>query len=512
MWESLNSGDIEPLMRLFPDGVWDPDNKARLIHVLYFRRLLMLKFQKFLRPPSPQDWGRFTANARRVKTLTLVNSTLSDSACTVLSLYAPAKPLLPNLRCLKWVDNRAHEVVFCCSQLFLSTKLQKLEIYHGNGTFLTCSERLVSLLDTVRHIHPPLKHLVIKNGCDDGPQEFCDAVSRLVCALDLEACETNLNVVMSKDAIMHLAKSRSLKTVSLWLRPCLSRRLNDIGCFPAARKIHVDMYTLGDSSGNPILHKVVSPDLEDLTIAIEQDECPTADIAHRLFSGLAQLPDPLRMRTLRFDHKPWLHFGMSGLLPAPGLPQYVFDTQVLEPLFCMRHLTHLQITHVCLDVTDELTRHVVKHFPALETLYLLPGYYSGQHPNATLNSLAIVATGLACLRELGMRFRPVALTDDMTCTPGTPRNRSCVKIEVGDSPLSSAQATPTALFISLCFGNRDLKLAANRSVEGMREHDAERALSLAAWKECEGLLPMLCTARDQERARLAVKNPTMIPL
>lgn len=404
------------------------------------------------------------------------------------------KPLLPNLHHLLWQDEHINDTVFCCSLLFLGPKLRILEYRLQDPLRRPPPERTISVLNAVRHMCPKLEYLAFQNDTQYLPQKLTDIVDELLCALKLKVCK--INVPPSPLTVQHLVRSTSLTTMVIFLNPVTLFYLNDTCGFPAARSIHLCL-DMEDDPSPVIVYNVRSQNLEELLFSFQGNRWPAAAVVYQLFAGVARLPDPLQMRIFELNHQPGKNLHQEQ--PLPDLPECVINAGVLQPLFCMQHLTRLRIQHAYLNVTNGLVRQIVKHLPALESLYLLPGYYCDQEPKTTLENLAVVATGLVRLRELGLRFRIASSLERMVLMPRIPRNRTCAKIEVGDSPLADEHADQTAVYISALFANHDLKLVADIEAPGAHAAQTRRAAYCAAWKKCEGFLSALCVARDQEQ-------------
>lgn len=448
------------------------------------------------------------ANAARVKSLELTDSDCSNTATmTILSVYSPKKPLFPNIRCLDWSTVTEDEnQIFTYGPLFLSSKLQRLTIRKEDDGD-RCG-KITSLLKAVKHMHPPLKHLFLENFALDDPAELSKAAGDLVCASDLTEFEGDCWI--PTDAILHLARSASLKTVDLKLRAGVSweRLLDDTDeskIFPALQEIALDVSGLAQGCGREIILKATSRQLQTVSISLRAI-WPTGEDVYQFFVGLAALPNPVRIRTLSFVSP---YASLNNTSPLDSHPERVLGLGVFQPLYAMPFLTHLTVTNRYLDVDDEFIRQFVLHFPALESFYLLPGYFDNIEPRATLLSLMRVASGLLCIREFGFPFRPTA---PLPLPFSYAYNQSCKTIIVGYAPLTPDEIDDTALFISAHFWRYDLKLVMGTPVQGTRDALREREVHRKAWKKCQAQLPLLSRARYQERNRYGIvpHNPPVM--
>lgn len=448
------------------------------------------------------------SKAARVKTIILSSADCPQAmACAVLSLHCPKKPLFPNLRRLHWKENHRDDgQVFSFATLFLGPLLQDLKVEIEAG--IVGIERIISLLNTVQHMHTPIRSLsVINNNVEDDPHRFTMALSDLVCSLDLEKwpCITEI----SHRAILHLANSPALRVAYLMVKSDMVWEdlfgSGTAAVFPVVEFLSLTGSDISLGSILGILPHIESRRLNALAVTI-LNHGPTPEEFFEFCSRLTRLPDPLRIWLLHFEQKTQGPFTAHDH-SVPLQSEFAINSKVLEPLCALTSLTDLYIINYHLDVDDQLISNLVKHLPLLTSLYLLPGFYDNREPKATLMSLARISSGLPNLRDFGFPFRPVTLQS--TALPPV-YNQVCRKIEVGYSPLAPQEVNSTALFISAYFGNSNLRLVIKRKTRGTVANAYERGEHWAEWKKCQDMLPLLHTARREERDRYSAVSSTTL--
>ncbi|EKM53314.1 uncharacterized protein PHACADRAFT_197746 [Phanerochaete carnosa HHB-10118-sp] len=484
VWE-----DQATLLNLFhclPGDVWDDTRELC----------------SFLRPPNPSEWKRVMANAALVKSLKLESNDcgLLGPDWGIIALHCPEKVLFPNLKELEWEDNDDCEAL-SHAHLLLGPKLRNLALKLGADAHVsTALERLTSLLDTVACQRPPLRELYVP--IETGSVALCKALGKVIQSVELETFEST--VPLTQEQIIAVAKSRSLEIVDLHCTSSLDINdevFNEEGVFPAIAALYMSVKSLELHSVRRLFLDASSPDLGTIHLKCTKD--PREETLVEFLEGLAKRPSAFHMRSLE------LVFAKDAYRNSPPpaeQPEHVLGPRVLAAAFALKSLTQLRIKSRNLDIDDETVHQIVLNLPQLQSLLLLPTWYSGRPSKFTFRAIALAASGLPCLKELGLPLN-IEGAHFPVPYPNQWYNQSCTKLYVADSPLTDERIEDVAVFLSMWFWYPELQIiACETGVPGDRLRTRERGKHKAAWEKCQKLLRPLSRARYQERFRYGLPD------
>ena len=488
-------------MECFPEDVWSHGRTGVSGYMLNSCIALTLETQarSFSRPPNPAEWERFVANAARVRTLTLKSNTcgLSQEDWAILALHRPEKVLFPNIKNLTWEDHDDRKAL-SYAHLLLGPKLRDIVLRTGpNAPGKAHMQRMTSLLMTLCYQRLPLRAFAayVKNETD----AFCDAVGKLVEATELETYDSD--VMLTKAEVIKLAKSQTLKVVDLTAADALDINDEDFdgAIFPVVEDLNMYVHSLEEPAVRGLCLRATSPWLAELCISTSLD--PSQDTVVALLEGLATRPNAFLIHSLDLIFAIGMHLHTP---PPPEQPECILNARVIEALIPFKFLSRLQLKSRYLDVDDVFIAQILKHFPRIEQLLLMPTYYSGKTSKVSLRMLSLIAAALPCLKELGLPFdtSPEAANATVVPHPGCWYNQSCTKLHVADSRLADDRVEAVAVHISMSFWHPNLEIvAAEENTPRDTRHAHERFKSKEAWTRCQKLLRPLSAARYQERFR-----------
>ncbi|KAH9945537.1 hypothetical protein B0H21DRAFT_694148, partial [Amylocystis lapponica] len=478
---------LVPLIKCMPDDAWQVVEREHpeLDDVVE-------TFLDIARPPLPQDWERFEANAKHVKVFIWddgIMPRVNAETLRKLSLYRPRTLfLLPDLRALYWRERRrdVHEYV----NLFLAPKLTVVHI----GTFLSHDDTL-AIASSLGDRCPLLKALIFTESPEKDVNDLPPVQSRSICALQY-VHDVYLPFPILVDAIIHLATRPALATAHIVTstedEDELCARLSTIGAplFPVVRSLGLRFSILG-SSTVPFFSFVKSPNLESVGLA--STEHPSASILRKHLKELSQHPCAPKLTSLQLHLTP-LSQGSPEPSDTEDDPDGRIDLHVLTPLLSMRSLQFLNITSFNLDLDNAALVTLSSAMPALRTLELTRMHFVGAVPRITLAVLVPLFRNCPRLSTLRLAL-------DARLTPLLPPalpaglNRTQLMLfSVEDSPIRETDAV--AAFLSMfCQAGITPYIVCGMQEGG--EHAVERAAYRELWGKVQVLLPLFVRVRGQ---------------
>ncbi|EJF67445.1 hypothetical protein DICSQDRAFT_142974 [Dichomitus squalens LYAD-421 SS1] len=445
------------------------------------------------RPPDPSDWKRFLANAAFVTSFKRFGLApdLDDDTYRTICLYRPGPgPLLPNLHELVWEEADAD--VFEYGYQFLGPKLTTLHIGQPPSDTL--------LLPILRSLHvkcPQIRHLSVQCRSSVGPVD--PIVSRAVKQL-LHLETIDLSLPLFDDALEHLATLPNLTVAKLFLPRDteLHERLTTIPApiFPRLTILHVSVIRL-EPSLTYLVDLISSCQLSDVRLSAAHD--PSSVSLNSFLTALSRCPssDVLSAVNLSFPMSSSIPLMRSlNAVPPHDHPECTLDISTFKPILSGPELTDLDVTSFFLRLDDEFIRTLAAACPRLQSLRLVPPYYSGRLPEVTLDGLLPLFRSCSDLESLSLPINATEAPSDFT---GCMHDSQLLTLDVGDSPIRFADEV--AAFLSAHCTHPSFEIIAAQALEGDSnpEHIRMRELHCVMWNQVARLVRLFAKVRSQER-------------
>ncbi|KAI0320857.1 hypothetical protein OF83DRAFT_1168946 [Amylostereum chailletii] len=458
----------------------------------------------FTRIPTSADWARFNPYARRVRSLkygvpepALDPHHLSDNVFNDLARTRTSLAILPNLRCLWWLQSvssaQQHQTVFMHEgvteyRMYVSIPHDvSFEAYSSDIT-----ERMPHLTDLV------IDHIPALNGAS--------------IAAMLRALPKLKRVLLPKHALhgpvlTELGRLPELEVIGYDSQGGLKTHESHInvspepGAFPVLWDLGLGS-TLTDMKhflvGGALLPKLTHLFLESINV---EEPASIQDTFSAIAEGYPQL------KSFSVD------IGVDILTAyTDNIKPLSFEH--IRPLLPLHQLTTLEIRHnLSLCLSEESLVELGTALPNLQNLLLNCDPLRLGSPSLTLHALLPLAEFCPNLRRLGL-YVDACATETLTVPKraSKPRFTSLRYVNFGTSPIGTS-VVPVALFLSALFADADadtvVKVEAGvmwnedlfvDDVDGFSETTTENCMR---WGEVAKMMPLLVPLRRDEKSRRA---------
>ena len=448
------------------------------------------------RPPDTSDWDRFIANALLVTSFKRFgfDPDLDDHTYRTLCLYRPGPaPLLPNLQELAWEEADAD--AFEYGYQFLGPKLTTLHIGQP-----PCDSLLLPMLRSLHTKCPQIRHLSVQCRSSVGPTDpvVSKAVQQL---LHLETLD--LSLPLFDDALVHLATLPNLSVAKIFLprNSEVHERLASVNApiFPCLAVLHVNTTRL-EPSLTCLIDMLTSTQLSEVSLSAAHD--PSSVSLHSFLTALSRSPsrDALSAITLSFPLPSSIPLMRSmHAVPPHTHPECALSLATLEPLFACPELAELDITSFFLRPDDAFLATLAAACPRLQSLRLVPPYYTGSAPTVTLAGLLPLLRGCPDLEHLALPLDASAPAHPANDDPGESQLRT---LDVGgDSPIRFADEAAAFLSAHCAHPAFEIVVAEPHECAGAPEHFRARERDAATWEQVGRLVRLFARVRSLERER-----------
>ncbi|KAG2144266.1 hypothetical protein DEU56DRAFT_790886 [Suillus clintonianus] len=413
LWKDIHG--FKPLISCLPEGIISTDTEGYLT---------------FKRPLLDAEWRLIDRNARRIRSFTVIDSELdaldSHGMQAFMSTPSPT-PLLPNLRILRWCDER--EYFFPLLRTLLVSTITSIQL---GSKSTPPSFAQSALLASLPGRCPSIQELDCT--CVGDSTESSDAICEALYGLrELSRLDTG---VLSTQEFFRLAALPSLKSLDFILRTynihempsdstsTIFSQLNQVHLtapsqsvvnrftrsvrFPSCRSVTVDV-DYGGLGGDPL-------DIPDLIVSLSECFSPA-----------------LEELCVDFDFD-FDFYEAKGVIA--NRRSYVLSFHAVAPLLSFNRLTDLQLGWMCTsDINDASLKTIAQSWPQLETLAFGGSARWLTPPSLTFVGLVHLIQHCRRLRMLQISFWacPVVFESEPCFT--SIANEKITRLFVGMSPI-----------------------------------------------------------------------------
>ncbi|KZP23327.1 hypothetical protein FIBSPDRAFT_461086 [Athelia psychrophila] len=395
LWYGLFN--MVPLLRCFPEDVWEAEGPAAHVRKFELRRPLL-----------PSDWTRFLHHAGRVRSLGATNDhshlaittrveqhIAPRSAYHALEMSKPRERLLPSLRRLRWS--------FCEDELqymrlFLCPSMKDISVLLHRAPSMAEQSMLVSLSSmkqiTCFSIGISYRARVASMKRGDAYVAYITPILKdIISSWDrLKTLDIPLTS-LTASSLAHIAKLPYLEKLTVELRepinfPCLEGPV-----FPVLRRLVVEHSDL--STCRNFLQLSQSWALETIDVMTEVDHSDSEETMQAFFQVLQS----------HVSNDNLTRVGIVSRDAPNASNNHILDIVTLAPLLLLPHLEVLEIyTHHPFSLGDPDLVKIAKAWPKLKILFL------GRHGWGASSS--ITPKGLASLINQCVHMTMLSLAID----------------------------------------------------------------------------------------------------
>ncbi|KAG2033853.1 hypothetical protein BDR03DRAFT_653583 [Suillus americanus] len=414
LWKDIIG--FKPLILCLPEGVVNTDRKN-----------LTLK-----RPLLAGEWSLIDQYARRVHSFTVNSPQLDmiDNHLMQMLMSAPSPTsLFPNLRSLRWYDDREH--FFPLLRTFLGSTITLMEVGFASES---PSSALSALLSSLASRCPSIRELGC--GCIGDSPESSDAILESLSGLR-ELCRLNIETLRPRE-FLRLASLPALKSLRFGYDTHEMQSNSTPIIFPQLEEVDLTVSSLPDVEH--FLKRVRLPSCRSATVFIRYDY---RDLNH------AVVPyDPLYI--------PDLIVSLSECL-SPALEKlhvnnftdikkdiisghsYVLGFNAVAPLLPFNRLTGIRLDWLCTSAIDDASLKILaQSWPQLEQFHFGGAARWVVPPSMTFTALVHLIQHCPRLHTVQMSFcaTPVDYDNDPFFFETLP-NEKITTLFVGMSPISA---------------------------------------------------------------------------
>ncbi|OAX39712.1 hypothetical protein K503DRAFT_865212 [Rhizopogon vinicolor AM-OR11-026] len=470
LWKNIDG--IKPLISCLPQGVVGKTAEGKLA---------------LGRPLFADEWKLFEQYACRVHSFTIEGSQLNQISDEVVQAFVstPSSGLLPNLRRLKWQDDRDRFVPLL--RILLVPTIRSLTLRGYQSTRWDPSFTKLALLASIGARYPSVREF----SCTFGSEGKSDVVSKAVCDWhELVHLQTG---VLNTQALAHLASLPSLESLSFMSY--------DLAADTQPQSVPIFTSKLDAVSITVPSHSHLNQCLRDIRFR----SCRIVSFKLYIDRGRRGPFDP---SNLIISFSECFSPVLEQLIVETGDETYdeVLDSQrfafsfdVIAPLLQFSRLTVLDLTWFCsLDVDDEALKYMAQAWPQLEELYFGRGpCYPPVLTSTSRTFTALVHLIKHCrhLHRIQMRFAACSIDTDIEPFSTTTANENLTFLDVGISPISNPIAVACQLHALL---------PNLTSVEYHEDEDSEPPLPFKEeWNQVEFCLLALTKSAEIREKRQA---------
>ncbi|KAL1706805.1 hypothetical protein EV121DRAFT_200613, partial [Schizophyllum commune] len=484
LWRELDS--LLPLLRSLPCDLWSTTGDVHKYVIT--------------RPIKSTDLERFNHYASLVHSIDV--DWLPDATCLAAIQLSCPRPLLRNLRRLKW-SPATSPATFSHILLFLGSTITHLHIHLPGKAPYT-----LSLMPRLPIMCPHVEDIHISGISRSGAGDQLAIVSEVVCRWD------SLRVINIPHAsivdLPRLAALPRLSDLTLWSPHLEAIGISPLGpsAFSSLRSLCVrPMYM---EYGIQLLRAL--PRLRLHSFNITCWDTRTNRDWPSLVAAIETAFEHTALRSLYIDEN--AEYEVERLVAAGDTSKWprALDFALIRRFTVFNNLTDLTIGcwgGYLLD-DDELCR-LAEAWPQLEVLTLQTKRVM-RPITCTMRALVAFARYCSRLRYLGLDFDAQSLMYDPTETRGV-RQGALRSLEVYRSPIKSARVV--AAFISSLFPGIDTVWTVNSirdpevdDLEVRFLDEEEEKARVKKWEQVERLLPLLKIVRAEGRIEGAGAEPT----
>ncbi|KAK7456435.1 hypothetical protein VKT23_010683 [Stygiomarasmius scandens] len=470
------------------DVLWHDVNDLRtLFHSLSPLRKMSDHSYVFSARPTPKDWTRFeTRYCSRVRRL-LVEDVLAYDlrpVIKVITLIRPSRPLLPNLRELRWPEIKCWSSMNdCYALIFMHEGVHKAVFSdrgHPSADFFEIVHSRMPLLKHVEFRFCPSRKLAIP---------LRDCLHRLV---DLESVV--LPIFQDQNPLLSgLAELPALQSVKFECSGSDSDPITlkvPFSAFPLRGvenlELSISYQLAAESLKNDLLQ------LTSIVVRSQQVEYPQA--AQSLCTALARSCPRLSKVHL-------LNHSFHNMNPNCPIDRLVSFNDI-EPLLRCTQMTDFTLTHAYpTTITTTEISHIVLKWPHLRSITLSPsGSHQKLRSKISLRALLLFARQCPDIEEIAMRFSLFfGIPSDSTVRArprGLPKLRT---LNVGRTTVKD-EAVDVALFLGeIC----------PRGCEILWDKVQVSEQTRVGWENVRRLLPPLVERASRTR-RILTENEDLL--
>ncbi|KAG2144263.1 hypothetical protein DEU56DRAFT_236502 [Suillus clintonianus] len=417
LWKDIRG--FKPLISCLPEGISSTDTQG----------YLTLK-----RPLLDGEWRLIDRNARRIRSFTVIGSeldTIDNNVMQALISTPSPTPLLPNLRILRWCDER--EYFFPLLRTLLVSTITSIQLgFQSTPPSFAKSALLASLPGRC----PSIQELSCT--CVSDSTESSDAICEALYGLrELSRLDTG---VLSTKEFFRLASLPSLKSVDFILKTYNIHEMQSDSTSTIFSQLNqVRLTASSQSVVNHFIRSVRFPSCRSVTVYVNYDDLD--DVPKTPYDPL-DIPDLIvslsecfspALEKLCVDFE--FDFGFYEGSEVIANRSYVLSFHAVAPLLSFNRLTDLQLGWMCTSaITDASLKTIAHSWPQLETFVFGGAARWLTPPSLTFVGLVHLIQHCRRLRNLQMSFwaRPVVF--ERPCFTSI-ANEKITRLFVGMSPI-----------------------------------------------------------------------------
>ncbi|KAG1866499.1 hypothetical protein DFJ58DRAFT_769481 [Suillus subalutaceus] len=410
LWKRLDG--FEPLFLCLPESVRTRNVQGNLT----------LK-----RPPFKKEWRIVCQYAQRIHFLSIDHTALDiidDRVIQTLVSTPPLTLLLPNLRTLRWWDDR--ESFLPLLRTLLGPTITSLELGSGDWTPSFARSALLASLSA----RCPFIREFRCIGYYEDSQESLDVICEVVCGLrKLSHFDTG---VLNTQVLVHLASLSSLKSLSF--ETC---DLNDIHPNSTATFIHqlndVTISTSSPSALTQYLRNVHFLSCRSVTLLFDGNDVwppyDPLDIPDLIVSLSESFSPDLEQIVVYFDSQLKINEELNN-------PRFAIAFDAVAPLLSLSRLKTLNLSWLCTSAIDDGSlKRMAQSWPQLEEFHFGGGIRWLIPPSLTFIGLVHLVQHCRRLHTIEMTFHASSIDTNSDLFSKIIPNKNITSIDVGISPI-----------------------------------------------------------------------------